>query len=86
MRLQIKEVGFLNSDEEEDEVLARVVSLRQHFKKVEHRTPLLAYKTNNEMSQIKRFILIYFEPLLTKVDKQQLRERLSTAEKQNPQP
>lgn len=63
-------MGFVNSDEDEDQVLAKVVSLRQHVSKVEQRTPLLAYKTNDEMSQIKRFILLYFEPLLSKVDKQ----------------
>ena len=37
---------------------------------------MLMFKTNDDISQIKRFILVYYEPLLSKLDIEQLNEAL----------
>ena len=42
-------------------------------KEVEHRIPLLHYKTKDEVSQIKNFLLIYYRPILSKIDIEQLK-------------
>lgn len=50
------------------EIIMKVTALFRHAKKVEQRTPMLSYKTLDEMSQVKRFILVYYLPILTKID------------------
>ena len=41
-------------------------------KEVEHRIPLLHFKTDDEISQIKNFLLVYYRPILSKIDINQL--------------
>ena len=41
-------------------------------KEVEHRIPLLHFKTEDEISQIKNFLLVYYRPILSKIDIDQL--------------
>ena len=49
----------------DDEIDRDLQRLSQHAEKVEQRFPLLHFKTNDDLSQIKFFILQYYEPILT---------------------
>lgn len=50
--------------------------LQQVARKVEQRIPLLMYKTKDDIQQLKRFIQVYYGPILSKLDHEQLNEAL----------
>ncbi len=48
--------------------------LKLHIAEMEHKVPMLTFQASDEMSQIKRFILRYYEPLLSQLEKEQLED------------
>ena len=57
----------------EPEMQAKINQLKQVTRDVEHRIPLLHYKTNDEINQIKNFLLVYYRPILSKIDIEQIK-------------
>ena len=51
---------------------SKINQLKHVAKEVEHRIPLLHFKTDDEISQIKNFLLVYYRPILSKIDINQL--------------
>ena len=46
--------------------------LQEHARKVEYKLPLLMFKTEDDMDQVKHFMEIYYRPALTEVELQVL--------------
>ena len=53
-----------------------ITSLRSRAEVVEYNLPLLMFKTNDEILQMKRYISVYYEPLLSKTEKMGLQREL----------
>lgn len=52
----------------ENEVQAHISVLKSHAEVVEYSVPLLNYKTEDEIKQVKRFILVYYRPILSSAE------------------
>ena len=46
----------------------KIHALRWTISEVEHRTPILTFRTEDYLAQIKRFISVYYAPVLNKAD------------------
>ena len=46
----------------------KLKALKTHTKRIEHKIPMLSFKTSDEMTQIKRFVSTYYEPILTRIE------------------
>ena len=44
---------------------------------MEHRLPMLTFKTEDEILQIKQFVLVYYQPILSKLDMMMLGKTFS---------
>ena len=55
-------------DESQENLIHIISKLKKQGRLVEQRLPMLSYKTDDELSQIKRFILVYYHPALHKVE------------------
>lgn len=51
----------------------RIAALHSHAEFVEYSLPMLCFKTDEEMTQIKRFVAVYYKPLLTQLEIEQLK-------------
>ena len=58
-----------------DQARQKVARLRQWTKDVEQRLPILNFKTEDELNQIKHFLLIYYQPILSKLDTLMLHQK-----------
>ena len=54
-----------NTGESREEMLRKVKDLKQHAREVERRVPLLSLQKNDEMLQLKYFIITYYLPILS---------------------
>ena len=57
----------------------KLKALKTHTKRIEHKIPMLSFKTYDEMTQIKRFVSTYYEPILTRMEIDMLKTSLNTA-------
>ena len=49
-------------------MIADIEKLKARSLEIEWRLPLLLYKGQDEIAQIRRFILIYYKPVLSRMD------------------
>ena len=56
----------------------KLKALKTHTKRIEHKIPMLSFKTFDEMTQIKRFVSTYYEPILTRMEIDMLKLSLNT--------
>lgn len=56
----------------------KLKALKTHTKRIEHKIPMLSFKTYDEMTQIKRFVSTYYEPILTRMEIDMLKTSLNT--------
>jgi len=59
-----------------EEIKKNLVKLRKTARDVEHRIPMLTFRTDDEILQIKRFLLVYYLPILSKIDIKPLSESI----------
>ena len=60
--------------ESQKELAMKVKLIEDRTAEVEYRVPMLAQQTKNELSQLKRFILIYYSPILSEKDIDKLKK------------
>ena len=72
--------GHDPADETRDEKMNKLKALKAHAESIEHRIPMLSFKTSDEMIQIKRFVSIYYQPILTSIEIEMLELNDSSAQ------
>lgn len=71
---QTKAKEDYHPDEGHVAIQVNLVKCRKRVGEVEHRIPMLSYKTDDDISQIKRFLLVYYTPLHSKLELDMLNE------------